>query len=298
MLLDIYLYVALALGYAVGRVRRLPARFADAATLAVVAVLVYLLGASLRGTTYGSLAFTVGPALGWAALLLATTAVIYRGIRPRPASPVPTPADGSRPNVAGRRGAAVGLLLVASLLAGLFTGNPSEAATASLLNYALYVLLVLVGWQLDLHLSAIRSAAAPIAAAIGGAAVSAVVIGLVSGTGVSVAFATAFSFGWYSLAGPAVAASASGSGALLAFLTNFFRENLTMTTAGPVGSRLGAGGVAALGGATSMDTTLWFALRTREQSAGTVALTTGLVLTLLAGLVVPLCLAALPAAPL
>jgi len=50
-------------------------------------------------------------------------------------------------------------------------------------------------------------------------------------------------------------------------------------------------GLTAMGGATAMDTTLWFVVRYGDPDSGGLALTSGLVLSVLASLLLPLVLA-------
>jgi uncharacterized membrane protein YbjE (DUF340 family) len=131
----------------------------------------------------------------------------------------------------------------------------------------------------------------PLTAAVVGALVAGTLFALVSGTSLPVALGTTLAFGFYTLAGPLVLARAGALLGLLAFLTNFLRENLTMVLSPVVGRRLRGEGLAALGGATSMDTTLFFVTRYGDRDAGSLALANGLVLTVAASLVVPLVLA-------
>jgi uncharacterized membrane protein YbjE (DUF340 family) len=161
-------------------------------------------------------------------------------------------------------------------------------------TFALYLLLFLVGFEIELHLSAVRRAWRPLSAALGGAVVAAFLFAVVTNSTLSVTLATTFAFGWYTLSGPLVAARAGAALGLFAFLTNFFRENLTMLTAPWAGRRMRGEGLTALGGATAMDTTLWFVVRYGDPEAGGLALTSGLVLSVLASLLLPLLLA-LPA---
>jgi len=131
----------------------------------------------------------------------------------------------------------------------------------------------------------------PIAAAVGAALVSAFLFAVVAHQSLAVSLATSLAFGWYTLAGPLVAARAGAVLGLLAFLTNFLRENLTMLLSPYVGRRLRGAGLAALGGATSMDTTLYFVTRFGEAEAASLSLASGLLLTLAASLILPAVLA-------
>jgi uncharacterized membrane protein YbjE (DUF340 family) len=105
------------------------------------------------------------------------------------------------------------------------------------------------------------------------------------------ALATTLGFGWYTLTGPIVATRLGATAGLLAFLTNFLREDLTMLLSPSLGPRLGPEALTAWGGATSMDTTLYFVTRYGDPDSGSLALASGLVLTLAASLLVPAVLA-------
>ena len=150
--------------------------------------------------------------------------------------------------------------------------------------------MVLVGFDLQLDLARLRSAWVPILAAVTGALVVAVAFGATRLVPWSAAFSTSFAFGWYSLAGPLTAVRLGPALGLFAFLANFLRENLTMLSAPVLGRKVRGDGLAAMGGATSMDTTLYFVTRYGDPRAATVALATGVVLTTAAGLLLPVLL--------
>jgi uncharacterized membrane protein YbjE (DUF340 family) len=120
-----------------------------------------------------------------------------------------------------------------------------------------------------------------------GAVAAGGVYALATGTGWAASFAITFGFGWYSLDGPLVTASLGAALGLIAFLTNFLRENLTMLIAPVLGRRFGGETLTAMGGATSMDTTLFFVVRYGDRDAASMALASGLILTVSASLVVP-----------
>ncbi len=177
--------------------------------------------------------------------------------------------------------------LLVALGAGLALGHVVTWPGGTILTDALYVLLFLVGFDLKLRWAASRTIAIPLGAAVAGAFAGGLVMSTAFGVPLRLSFATSFAFGWYSLAGPLVAQSAGATAGLVAFLTNFLRENATMVSAPLVGSRLRGEGLAAMGGATSLDTTLYFITRYGDPDAGTLALSTGLILTLAAGVIVP-----------
>ncbi len=278
-MVDPFLYLALGLGFAAGRLTTWRSPWVERATLADIVALVFLLGVSLSAAPGLSLLATVPLALGFAALLLAL-AVGLTFLLPRRATRAGT----------GRRPRPLGAFLLLALGVGYALGRFVPFGTASFLTGALYLLLALVAFDLKLHWAAVRSAPTPVLAAIGGALLAAGLFALVTGLSFRVALATGLGFGWYTLAGPLVSTSVGPVAGLLAFLTNFLRENLTMIIAPYAGPRIRAEGIAAMGGATTMDATLYFVTAYGDAEAGALALANGLVLTLIAGLVVPLVL--------
>ena len=286
MAFDPLLYIAFALGFVAGRVVRTQSPWVPRATLVTVVVLVGLLGASLDAVPWLSLLAAVPVAAGFALLLLALTAGIYLALaRVRPETPTtapPTPRDERWP-VSG--------LLLASLLVGLALGRAVALPAAAAIPWVLYALLALVGFEITLTLAGLRGVWRPLTAAVAAAVVAAGVFAAVDRIPLGAALATSLAFGFYSLAGPLVAARAGALLGLLAFLTNFLREDLTMLLSPYAGRRLRGGGLAALGGATSMDTTLYFVTRYGDADAGSLALASGLILTVAASLVLPAVLA-------
>lgn len=285
MAFDPYLYVALGAGVLAGRFLPHPGRAIPRATVVTVVVLVGLLGASLSPVGPVPLLLTVPLALAFVALLLVlTVALSFLLARPRRVAP-PTTRTSPPDRVP------LSPVLLAALVGGYGIGRLVPFPAGEALPFALYVLLALVGFDLHLHWRALRGVWVPIAAAAAAAVVSAATVAVASGIPLSVSLATSLAFGWYTLAGPLVAARAGAVLGLLAFLTNFLRENLTMLLSPVVGRRLGGAGLTALGGATAMDTTLYFITRFGDAEAGGVALATGLVLTVSASLLLPLVLA-------
>jgi len=283
---DPFLYVALGAGIAAGRIVRWRSPWVGRATRLTIVVLVAFLGTLLDGVPFASLLISVPVALALAVSLLGATAGVYLLLARREAGPTPS----ARP-VGTRERVPFGIVLIATLLAGFALGHFATLPSSLGITGALYVLLALVGFDLKLQWIGLRQLAAPLTSAVAAAAGCAIAFALFSGTAWSVSFATTFAFGWYTLAGPLVAARAGTLLGILAFLTNFFRENLTMVASPYVGRRLRGPGLAALGGATSMDTTLYFVTRYGDADAGSLSLASGLVLTLAAGLLLPALLA-------
>jgi uncharacterized membrane protein YbjE (DUF340 family) len=283
---DPFLYVAFALGFLVGRLVRERPPWIPRLTLATVVVLVGLLGESLASVPWLSLLTTIPIALAFVALILGLTAGIYLGLaRLRPTPPPTTPAP-----VRSER-LPLSLLLLAALLVGLAVGRVVAVPADAAIPWVLYVLLALVGFDIPLRFSALRDVWMPLTSAVAGALAAAAIFVEVDRLALPVALATSLAFGFYSLAGPLVVARAGALLGLLAFLTNFLREDLTMLLSPYLGRHLKGGGLTALGGATSMDTTLYFVTRYGDAEAGSLALASGLILTVAASLILPAVLA-------
>ncbi len=280
---DPFLYVAFGLGLLLGRL--LPHRpgWTSAASMVAVVALLLLLGATFASVPAATLLGALPLGLLFTALVVGFTALVALLIRPPRTAPHPAPPHDHRPFPWA--GVFAGAVLVGYFVLGRFA-LPTGAA----IEWALYVLLALVAFDLRLSRRALGAVWVPLTSAFAAGLLAALVMVVAAGLSVPVALATSLAFGWYTLAGPLVAAKAGAALGLVAFLTNFLRENLTMLTAPLTGHRLGGEGIAALGGATSMDTTLYFAVRFGDPDAGSLALATGLILTVSAGVLLPIIL--------
>ncbi len=286
MAFDPFLYVALGAGVLVGRLVRVRTPWTGRATRATIVVLVGLLGTLLAAVPAGSLALALPVALAFALLILGATAGLFLLlVRDEPTGQVIPLAPGARERIP------FGAVLVGAVVGGFVLGHFVTLPSTTGITGVLYVMLALIGFDLKLEWVQVKLLTVPLASAVTAAVGSAILFAVASGVPWTVSFATSCAFGWYSLAGPLVAARAGTLFGLLAFLTNFFRENLTMVLSPYLGGRLRGGGLAAIGGATSMDTTLYFITRYGDERAGSLALAIGLVLTLTAGLLLPALLA-------
>ncbi|MGI0055723.1 MAG: lysine exporter LysO family protein [Thermoplasmata archaeon] len=283
--IDPFLYVALGLGVALGLVARPNPRWVGRGTQGAILVLLFLLGASLTDVPIGDVGPAVLLSLLLVALILAFTVAIALAL-PRPAT-ARTRAAPPPP----RESIGFSVALVAALFFGYGVGLAIAIPATATIEYALYVLLFLVGLGLHLIGSVLRRVWAPIVAASLGALAAGAIYSALTGLALSSSLALTFAFGWYSLDGPLVTASLGASLGLIAFLANFLRENLTMLLAPTIGPRISGEGLTAMGGATSMDTTLYFVVRYGDPDAATLALASGLILTIAASLVVPVFLA-------
>jgi uncharacterized membrane protein YbjE (DUF340 family) len=281
--IDPFLYVALGLGFVGGRLLSLPARWLNALMVATVLVLIGLIGISLGATPLDQVLRVIPIALATTGIVLGVTvgvAWLLRPRRPRPAGAAQ--GDPTRPWI--------GLVFLADVVAGFVLGHFVSLPVGPALRFSLYALLVLVGWGLVISASQLGRLWVPVGSAIVGAVVGAVFLGLVYTT-YPIGFASTFGFGFYTLSGALVDARAGATLGFLAFLTNFLRENLTMVLSPTLGPVVHGEGLTAMGGATSMDTTLYFVTRFGDAEAATLALSSGLILTVMATVLLPVFLA-------
>jgi uncharacterized membrane protein YbjE (DUF340 family) len=287
MAIDPFLYISLGVGFLAGRLSRYHGPWVGRATAGTIGLLVFILGTTLGFAPIGALLGAVPIGLVFVALILLFTVGIDRYLSVR----LGTFTNHRAPPPKGTRSPyRLPIVLLAALLVGIAVGHVWTIPTSNDLTYTLYLLLFLVGYDLNVIFPSLRTVVAPVAAALIGAASAAVVVAVLFGLPGRVAFATAFGFGWYTLTGPLVARAAGPAFGLIAFVTNFLREDLTMISAPVVGPRVGGEGLVAMGGAASMDTTLYFVTHYGDPKAGAVSLSSGLLLTVLASLLVPLIL--------
>lgn len=255
---DVYLYVALALGWVTGRLRPSRSRWVPRATFASVILLLGLLGASFRDLTGAELVGVLPAAVIFASGVLGATAVAYL-LLARLSGP---PHDAASVD-ASRRPERLpsSVLLLAALLVGFVVGRLVEFPAAAAVPWALAGLLALVGYSLEVAWEPMRRAWLPIGSSVAGAAIGALGLTAFFRLSAPASWGTSLAFGWYSLAGPVVATRFGATVGLFAFLANYLRELFTMLLAPYLGPRLRGEGLAALGGATSMDTTLYFVVR-------------------------------------
>jgi uncharacterized membrane protein YbjE (DUF340 family) len=278
-LLDAGFYLALALGLVAGRLHPFPKTWGSPLIQVTILLLVATLGFQLGTQRLLEAPLLVGESALFALLLVLVTSVfsLLLGGRARR-----SPAPRSRRLEQLR----LPLLILGALLVGYFLGvvfsSVPLAGPTAVEDADLLLLLFLVGWDIRLTRAALRRAAVPLASAGLGVAVLIPFVALVSGTPWNVSAAVLCAFGWYTLAGPVVASGAGASIGLLAFLTNFLRENFTMLGSQAIGGFSGPEGIAACGGATAMDTTLFFVADYGGPEAGGAALTSGAILTLAA----------------
>jgi uncharacterized membrane protein YbjE (DUF340 family) len=277
---DPFIYVALAGGYGLGRVVAWRGKWLDRFTIATVAVLIFFLGGLLAPTPIPLLLEVIPRALLMVGLVLGFTVLIawtfHRGAR-APTANTPTVRW-------------AGVLFLAPLLVGFAVGRAIALPYDALLTYALYALLVLIGFGLHLSRAALDRLLPTLLAVVAGAVLGGVLFSLLTATSLRLSLGSTLAFGWYSLAGPILATQLGAAAGFLAFLANFLRENLTMVSAPTVGPAAGPEVLTAMGGATAMDTTLYFVTRYGGEERASLALASGFILTVAASLLVPLAL--------
>jgi uncharacterized membrane protein YbjE (DUF340 family) len=279
--LDPFLYIALAAGLLVGRLAPIPAKVVDPLTLATVATLLAALGASLSGAPVGGLLRAIPLAVLLLGLTLGLTLLLVHLLPHRPGRIV----------VGRARLPYASLGFAVALVVGYAAGHASPGLPyAMAVRGVLYLLLFLVGLDIDLVIPKARELLVPVTGAAGGAVGAALLVTLATGTSLRLDLATTLGFGFYSLAGPLTAAQLGADAGLVALIANFLREDLTILLAPLLGPRLGPESLIAMGGATAMDTTLYSITHFADRRAAPLALGSGLVLTLAATLLVPLAL--------
>ncbi|MEM0263958.1 MAG: lysine exporter LysO family protein [Saccharolobus sp.] len=165
----------------------------------------------------------------------------------------------------------------------------------SLIDYELYALASILGYtmskgfNLKLVLSSGKDALLSIIITIIGDLVLALMIFLFHITSFSIAIAITLASGWYSYVGPLIAVSTNPYLGTLAFLINFLREQFTYVFI-PLLLKLKfePRSAIAVGGATSMDTTLPLYIETLGKEYALSAMVSGVILTTIIPIIVPL----------
>jgi uncharacterized membrane protein YbjE (DUF340 family) len=186
--------------------------------------------------------------------------------------------------------------VVIGILFGYFMLNGSEQGWIDLLtNYSLAVLLFGVGIDIgasreiieDLKLMGWKIIIIPILIAAG-SLLGAVLSGLVFGFAAAESAAVGAGFGWYSLSGVLISKLHSAELGSLAFLTNVFRELLTVMILPLVARYFGSLAAIAPGGATTMDVTLPLVKESGGEAVVIPAFVSGAILSTLVPILVPL----------
>ncbi|MFW6266709.1 MAG: lysine exporter LysO family protein [Halanaerobium sp.] len=186
--------------------------------------------------------------------------------------------------------------VIIGILFGYFMLNGSERIWIDLLtNYSLAVLLFGVGIDIgasreilkDLRLMGWKLLVIPILIAFG-SLVGSVISGLAFGFAAGESAAVGAGFGWYSLSGVLISKLHSAELGSLAFLSNVFRELLTVMILPLVVRYFGSLAAVAPGGATTMDVTLPLVKESGGEAVVIPAFVSGAVLSTLVPILVPL----------
>lgn len=137
-----------------------------------------------------------------------------------------------------------------------------------------------VGWQVFL---------APIGVAVG-SVLAGMLVGLLFGWSPREGGAVGAGFGWYSLSSVLISDLHSVSLGTVAFLSNVFREVISILVAPFLAKKVSALALVAPGGATTMDSTLPLLVAVGPKGVGIVAFISGFSLTTLVPILVPLLL--------
>ncbi|ACL19450.1 uncharacterized membrane protein YbjE (DUF340 family) [Desulfitobacterium sp. LBE] len=148
------------------------------------------------------------------------------------------------------------------------------------LNRDIWRHMLKVGWQVFL---------APVGVVLGSIA-AAMLVGLCFGWNLREGGAVGAGFGWYSLSGVLISDLHSVSLGTIAFLSNIFREVLAIIFAPFLARRVGPLALVAPSGATAMDSTLPLLVAVGPKGVSIVAIISGLSLSLLVPVLVPLVL--------
>ncbi len=189
---------------------------------------------------------------------------------------------------------------VLSLAAGLACGRfvftpPMLAAVDSLTLVALRVLVFSVGIQVGSDKSVFsrvwhhgwRVLLAPLGVVIGSVGGS-LLVGRLLGLPANISGAVGAGFGWYSLSAVLLGELAGAQVGTIAFLCNVFRELIALLCIPLVARYFGYMAAIAPGGATAMDVTLPTITRSTDETTAVLALLSGLILSMLVPVLVPL----------
>jgi uncharacterized membrane protein YbjE (DUF340 family) len=186
--------------------------------------------------------------------------------------------------------------VVIGILAGYFLLNGGGTVFLdSITNYSLAVLLFGVGIDIgasreiieDLRIMGWKLIVIPILIAVG-SILGAVMTGLIFNFSAGESAAVGAGFGWYSLSGVLISKLHSAELGSLAFLTNVFRELMTVMVLPLVAKYFGSLASIAPGGATTMDVTLALVKESGGEAVVIPAFISGAVLSILVPILVPL----------
>lgn len=184
--------------------------------------------------------------------------------------------------------------VVLGTLVGLFIPDSFYGMTDHLLTIGLCLLLFFVGIDIGKNKNVMHEIrktghlffVLPIGVALG-SIIGALGIGLLLGYPINESGAIGAGFGWYTLSSIIIAPYSSEL-SVLAFLTNVIREVFAIALIPVIAKRIGFMEAIAPAGATAMDTTLPIISRNTNGETAILSFSTGLILSTLVPILVPL----------
>jgi uncharacterized membrane protein YbjE (DUF340 family) len=186
---------------------------------------------------------------------------------------------------------------LASLVLGFLVGylyHINNFVIDNLETITLYVLIFIVGVGIGMDENLLKyfkslslnTLIAPMSSILGTLTFS-ILISYVLGFSPKIVLSIVAGFGWYTFTGSVLFKLLGAEIGILGFLSNLFRELLTMILSPILGKKLGASAIIASGGATSVDTTLPFVIRYSGIENALPSIISGTLLTILAAFLVP-----------
>lgn len=192
------------------------------------------------------------------------------------------------------------VLILGAVLAGMTTGytifpvsaqNSISLATTLALDFTLFVVGIDLGQNRGVWSQMFRMGWRILLAPFGilmGSILAGILVGVMLGYSWREGAAVCAGFGWYSLSGVLISNLHSVSLGTIAFLTNAFREILSILLAPFLARKVSPLLLVAPGGATTMDSTLPLLVSVGPEGMGVIAFVSGFTLTSLVPFLVPL----------
>lgn len=192
-------------------------------------------------------------------------------------------------------------VMLASILIGAVTAYlhyvpaPVIAMCGTLTDISLIVLLFLIGFDLGNNRESLKTLLkadrytfiVPLGTVLG-TLFGGYLAALITGIGIKNGLAVASGFGWYSLSAVMIAQAKGADLGAIAFLSNVFRETITLLTVPFIAKHFGEYAAVAPGGATTMDVTLPVIEKYAGKKAVVTGFVHGVILSGLAPVLVPL----------
>lgn len=124
---------------------------------------------------------------------------------------------------------------------------------------------------------------------IAGSILGGIAVGIIAGIPLDIATAASVGSGYYSLTTVLLKQLAGPEAATIGFISNLLRELLVMTTMPIFVKYFGRNGAVSIAGATAMDTSLPFIVRSAGKQMAIAAFVSGVLITVAMPVLVPLC---------